>query len=511
VGPEEVTVIHEVRVERADVRTVRCGALAVVLEGEEPLAGEAALLDDALGGEIAARRTLGELTPGGEAAALAGAGRVAAGRVRVAAADLAARGVHGVRDAAARLGRGLGGVAADELALLPPVASRSGDPAGWVRAAVEGLLLGLHRTASLARDDARPPLPSRLTVLLRDGLDEEAVGTAVREARIVAEAVGWARDRVDGPPNRVTPAALADTAAEAARAAGMRVSVLDPDAMRERGMGALLAVGQGSAHPPRLVVLEHRGDQRDLPSLAWVGKGVTFDSGGLSLKERTAMPEMKGDMAGAAAVLAAAVAVARLDLPVRTVAVAACVENMPDGAAYRPADVVTAADGTAIEIVSTDAEGRLALADALLHARGYETQATADVATLTGGAVVALGKGTAAAAFANDEAWLGELRDAADAADEPIWPLPIYDAYLRAIDSRVADLKNGGVREGSAGIGAAFLRRFAPDRWAHLDIAGMAWTERAQGAWNEGATGYGVRLLVEAARRWSARGGPGGA
>lgn len=328
----------------------------------------------------------------------------------------------------------------------------------------------------------------------------EACERAVSEAAVVAEAARWARDQVDGPPNRVTPAALAEAAAAEARAAGMRATVHDRDWMEARGMGALLAVAQGSAAPPRLVVLEHRGDEREAPSVAWVGKGVTFDSGGLSLKERSGMPAMKGDMAGAAAVLAAAVAVARLDLPVRLVAVAACAGNMPAGAAYRPADVVTAAGGTAIEIVSTDAEGRLALADALLHARGFETEVTADVATLTGGAVVALGKGTAAAAFANDDAWLQQLRDAAQASDEPIWPMPIYDAYGAAIASRVADLKNGGVREGSAGVGASFLRRFAPPRWAHLDIAGVAWTERASGAWNEGATGFGTRLLVEATR-----------
>jgi leucyl aminopeptidase len=494
------------RVERADVRTLAAGALAVVLEGDEPLAGETARLDDALGGEIGARRDLGELRPGGEAVAMAGAGRVAAGRVRVATADLARRGVHGVRDAAAALGRGLREVPVDTVALLPPTPPHAGEAAGWVRAAVEGILLGLHRTASLARDDARPPVPTRLVVLVRDGHDPDAVEAEAREGRTVAEAVRWARDLVDGPPNRVTPAALADTAAEAARSAGMRASVHGPEWMHAQGMGALLAVARGSANPPRMVVLEHRGDERDLASVAFVGKGVTFDSGGLSLKQRDAMPAMKGDMAGAAAVLAASIAVARLDLPVRTVAVAACVENMPDGAAYRPADVVTASDGSAIEIVSTDAEGRLALADALVHARSFDADVTADVATLTGGAVVALGKGTAAAAFASDEAWLAELRDAAEAADEPIWPMPIFDAYLDGIRSRVADLKNGGVREGSAGVGAAFLRRFAPPRWAHLDIAGMGWTDRAKGTWNEGATGYGVRLLVEATRRRAGRG-----
>lgn len=483
-----------------DVREHEADALVVLLDGDGSGAA-ARRLDEALGGEIEARRALGELADGsGEVVTVLGRGRVAASRVVLATADRAGRGVHGLRDAGAAAGRALQRTGARRLALLAPEA-RGEDASRAVAASVEGVLLGSHRTSAEGRDRPERVETDALTVVVANDDARVACERAVNEAAIVAEAVRWARDQVDGPPNRVTPAALADAAAAEARAAGMRATVHDRDWMEAHGMGALLAVAQGSEAPPRLVVLEHRGDDREAPSVAWVGKGVTFDSGGLSLKERTGMPAMKGDMAGAAAVLAAAVAVARLDVPIRLVAVAACVENMPDGAAYRPADVVTAADGTAIEIVSTDAEGRLALADALLHARGFETDVTADVATLTGGAVVALGKGTAAAAFADDDAWLRLLREAADASDEPIWPMPIYDAYGKAIESRVADLKNGGVREGSAGIGASFLRRFAPARWAHLDIAGMAWTERASGAWNEGATGFGTRLLIEATRR----------
>jgi leucyl aminopeptidase len=370
-----------------------------------------------------------------------------------------------------------------------------------VAAAAEGAALGAHRTRREGIDAPEAGGLEELAVVVPPGAETgatEALRRAVRRAAVVADATGWARDAVDAPPNRMTPQRLAEAAAEAGRAAGLRVHVHDEAWMRERGMGALLAVAQGSAQPPRVVVLEHRPEQRELPSVAWVGKGVTFDSGGLSLKDRASMPAMKGDMAGAAAVLGGALAVARLGLPVRTVAIAVLVENMPDGAAYRPSDVVVAADGTAIEIVSTDAEGRLALADGLLYAQDFGCDVACDVATLTGGAAMALGSGTSAAALGSDPAWSALLSASALRAGEAIWPMPIYDAYLRAIDSRVADLKNGGVREGSAGIAAAFLQRFAPPRWAHLDIAGIAWTTAPAGVWNEGATGYGVRLMVEA-------------
>ncbi|MDZ7706467.1 MAG: hypothetical protein U5J97_00995 [Trueperaceae bacterium] len=473
-------------------------------------------LDTALGGEIAARQDLGELgIDGGGPASIPGLDRVGAARLVVVASGADAT-PDQVRGAAAAAGRAVARNGAEHVAIWVEHASDTDtdtdtgidtdalpgpDRHVVLGLVTEGFLLGAHRVRSYARDDDRPAVPDRLTVLVSDQADHEASERAAQEAAIVAESVGWSRDLVDAPPNRLTPVALAEAAAAAGREAGMRVTVHDEAWMETQGMGALLAVAQGSANPPRIVVLEHRPGESELPSVAWVGKGVTFDSGGLSLKDRTSMPDMKGDMAGAAAVLGAALAVARMDLPVRMVTVAVCVENMPDGGAYRPADVVIAGDGTAIEIVSTDAEGRLALADALLLAQRFGTDVVADVATLTGGAIVALGKGTAAAAFATDDRWLDTLKEAARSSGDAIWPMPIYDDYLRAIASRVADLKNGGVREGSAGIGAVFLRRFAPPRWAHLDIAGVAWTDEPKGVWNAGATGFGVRLAVDATRR----------
>jgi len=502
--------VSKVTLEAGNPHTFDADAVVVVLAGASPQPSpQLRALDATLGGEIAARQARGDLGVGkGGLASMPGLDRIAADRLVIVGSG-ADPTPDQVRDAAAAAGRAVARSGADHVAIWVEHASDHLDtdvrsdtaPHAVIGHAAEGFLLGAHRVHSYARDDDRPAAPSRVTVLVPEAVDHDAAQQVVRNVAIVAEAVGWSRDLVDAPPNRLTPVALAEAAAVAGRDAGMRVTVHDESWMEAQGMGALLAVAQGSANPPRIVVLEHRSDESELPSVTWVGKGVTFDSGGLSLKDRVAMPAMKGDMAGAAAVLGAALAVARLDLPVRMVTIAVCVENMPDGGAYRPADVVIAGDGTAIEIVSTDAEGRLALADALLLARRFDTDVVADVATLTGGAIVALGKGTAAAAFATDDRWLDTLQKAARSSGDSIWPMPMYDDYLRAIESRVADLKNGGVREGSAGIGAIFLRRFAPRRWAHLDIAGVAWTDEPKGVWNAGATGFGVRLAVEATRR----------
>jgi len=271
---------------------------------------------------------------------------------------------------------------------------------------------------------------------------------------------------------------------------------------REHGMGAFLAVAQGSAGEPAFVTLEMNGDRRDLPTVVLVGKGVTFDSGGLSLKTREGMVPMKSDMAGAAAVLGAMQAAAAMALPLHLVGLCPCVENMPDGAAYRPSDVLVASNGVSIEVLSTDAEGRLALADALAYARRFRPDAVVDLATLTGSCVVALGKGVAAGLFANDDALRARLERAGAATSERVWPLPLYDDYRRAIDSKVADIQNSGGRQAGVGTSAAFLREFVEYPWAHLDIAGMALADHAEAYRPAGATGFGVRLLIETLRHW---------
>jgi leucyl aminopeptidase len=307
------------------------------------------------------------------------------------------------------------------------------------------------------------------------------------------------------PPNVLTPEALAREARKVANEVGLACRVLDVAEMRRRKMGALLGVGQGSQHPPRLVVLEHKPKRgRTRPTVCIVGKGITFDSGGISIKPAGGMHEMKHDMSGAATVVGVLRAAALLDLPLHLVGVIAAAENMPGGEAYRPGDILTSMSGLTIEIQNTDAEGRLVLCDALHYARTtFEPSAMIDLATLTGACVVALGS-TACGLFGNHEGLVDALRRAGDAADERAWPMPLFDEHRDLMKSPVADLKNvSGSRDAGASTAAAFLSRFVGEvPWAHLDIAGTAYTSKTGPCQPYGATGFGVRLLVQLLQEW---------
>lgn len=356
-------------------------------------------------------------------------------------------------------------------------------------ATVEGARLGLYR---YGRDEGVDEL---VVVCDRDHAQE--VGDAVRRADATAEGVVLARRLVNLPPNVATPAYLAEVAEELASTHGFSVMVGDRAWAAEQGMGAFLGVAQGAGFEPRFIVLEHDPTGGAEAPLVLVGKGVTFDSGGVSIKGRDGMEAMKGDMAGAAAVLGAMATLGRLRSPRRVVAIVPATENLLDAHAFRPADVLTASDGTTIEIVSTDAEGRLLLADALAYARRYEPRAVVDLATLTGAVVVALGRGIAAGRFSNDDAVASRVDDAARATFERVWPLPSWPEYLESLSSDVADLKNSsGSPRGGASVAAAFLQRFVEYPWVHLDIAGMGMSDVEHGYLTKGGTGFGVRLLV---------------
>lgn len=268
-------------------------------------------------------------------------------------------------------------------------------------------------------------------------------------------------------------------------------------------MGGILAVGQGSANPPRLVEL-HYAPRDAVMHLAFIGKGITFDSGGLSLKQPKSMETMKCDMAGAAAVLAATRAIAELGLSVRVSAYLACAENMPGGTAQRPGDVITMRDGTTVEVLNTDAEGRLVMADALALAAERGADAIVDVATLTGAQMVALGTHVAAV-MGNDEELSERIREAGDAVGEPYWPMPLPEALRASLKSPIADLKNVGDKFGGMLVAGLFLKQFVPDTipWAHLDIAGPAFNEsKAHGFTPAGGTGFAARTLIQLARAW---------
>ena len=327
------------------------------------------------------------------------------------------------------------------------------------------------------------------------------VAEPVRVAAILAGAQNRARDLGNTPANDLPPSALAAYAEESAGRLGLSFSALDEGAIREAGMGAFAAVAQGSEESARLIRLDYDGTSGDGPLLGFIGKAVTFDSGGLSLKPPGSMHEMKFDMCGGAAVIEAIAALAELRAPVRVLGLIGATENLPSGNAVKPGDIVRALDGTTIEVNNTDAEGRLVLADCLSHARREGADRLIDLATLTGGVVVALGS-TYAGLMSNDEAWASEVQGAADRTGEIVWRLPLHQEYAEMIKGRYAQIVNSTTkREATALTAGEFLHHFAGDApWAHLDIAGMAYDVRRSYYADKGATGFGVRLLVDLAR-----------
>ncbi len=366
-------------------------------------------------------------------------------------------------------------------------------------ALVEGTILGGYSPARWKTNgDGRPKEIDRII------LPTDDVRAAGERAALLAERTNLARDLVNMPPNELYPETFAERAAALAdEHEHLTANALGPKEMEELGMGALLAVGAGSHNEPRLVVLRYEPPRaaQDVV-LGLVGKAITFDSGGISIKSAGGMDAMKGDMAGGAGVLHGIGAIAALGLPVRAVAAIAAAENLPSGHAFRPGDILHAANGKTIEIINTDAEGRLVLADALWYARREGATHVIDFATLTGAMVIALGD-LYAGFFANDDAWRDRIIAAGDRSGDLVWPFPLHPRYRRYVDSAYADMKNGStLREGSPVLAAEFLQEFAGEGpWAHVDMAGPGFLDRSRGDYLRvpGGTGYGVRLIAELA------------
>jgi leucyl aminopeptidase len=328
----------------------------------------------------------------------------------------------------------------------------------------------------------------------------EAAAAALERGRTLGECTNEARTLSNEPGNALTPRAFADRAAALARAAGLAVDVLDEHRIAALDMGLLLGVARGSQEPPRLVVLRH-DPPNAVPGvvLGLVGKGITFDTGGISIKPAENMDKMKDDMSGGAAVLCAMAAIARLGAPVRCIGVVPMSENMPGGKAIKPGDILASAAGKTVEILNTDAEGRLVLGDAVWYARELGATHLVDVATLTGACVVALGK-TTSGLFGTPAAWVEQVRLASERAGDRSWPMPVFDDYKEQLKSEIADFTNTGGRAGGAITGALFIKEFAGDLpWVHIDIAGTAWAEEAKPYQPKGATGVAVRTLAELA------------
>jgi leucyl aminopeptidase len=418
---------------------------------------------------------------------------VAAGVGEQVDADAIRTAAAAVARGAAGFGRSVGWLIDDSLGL---------SPAEQVRAAVEGIAYGAY---SPGRWKSEGPARQIERVVLSGAAGAEVDAAAKRAAEIV-EWIAVARDLANAPPNELFPEVLAARARELAdRLPHLEVESLGQAEIEQLGMGAFAAVAQGSEREPRLIVMRYEppGAQSDV-TLGLVGKAITFDTGGISLKPALAMESMKGDMAGGAAVIAGTAAIAALGLPVRVLAVVAASENMPGGNAFRPGDIVRAMNGRTIEIINTDAEGRLVLADALWYAREQGATHLVDFATLTGAMVSALGD-FYAGVFVNDDDWREFLLDAAAASGDHLWPFPLHPRYRRYVDSTFADLKNASaLKEGSPVLAAEFLHEFVGEGpWAHVDMAGPGYLERSRGDYltEKGGTGYGVRLIVELAER----------
>lgn len=342
----------------------------------------------------------------------------------------------------------------------------------------------------------------KVSVLQRAGSEESGLRAAVERGALLGEAINLTRELVNRSAEEIYPETFAARAAELADELGVDCRVLDSKQLEEEKMGAMLAVARGSSRPPRLVVLDYRGGGDGAPTLALCGKGVTFDSGGLSLKSNENMSTMKCDMAGAATVLGAVVAIARLKLPVNVRGFMGLVENMVSGSSYKLGDVLTARNGVTIEVLNTDAEGRLVLADVLSYAVDSGIDKLVDLATLTGSCVVALGE-EVTGVFANDQPWCDSLLSAARDNGELVWQMPMFDMYADLIKSDIADVKNVGGRWGGAIIAAKFLEKFIKDRpWVHLDIAGPSFASSNKPEREGGATGCMLRTLVGVAERF---------
>jgi leucyl aminopeptidase len=378
------------------------------------------------------------------------------------------------------------------------------DAAAGAQAIVEGLILAAFNSDRYKSHDRGAPAAESAAVVVPPAVQGNiplgALEHAVERGRVLGESSNIARELCNEPANVLTPSVFAERAAQISRDVGLTVEILDEDEIARLRMGLLLGVARGSAEPPRVIVMTH--DPAGAPAspvLGLVGKGITFDTGGISIKPAEGMDRMKDDMAGGAAVVCAMRAIAALNAPIKVIGVVPAAENMPGGRAIKPGDVLTGASGTTVEVLNTDAEGRLILGDALWYAQRLGVTHLVDVATLTGACVVALGK-AASGLFGQPERWIETIRQLAARTGDRAWPMPIYDEYSEQLRSEIADVVNTGGRAAGACTAAVFLKEFANDLpWAHLDVAGTAWADEAKPWQSKGPTGVAVRVLAELA------------
>ena len=483
-----------------DIAKVEAAAIVVNFsEGMERPEGDTANVDKALDGAISQLISQGEIKGKlNEITRIHSFGRLPAARVVVVGLgkqkELSQDRVRGAAAETCRLLRKKG---VDSVATVAHGTGVGGmTPEGSAQAIAEGALLGLYSFRKHITKAAEHGEIEQLIIVDAGKTRLPVLEKGCQRGRVLAEAANLARDMVNEPANFMTPAGMAEEAASLAETYGLKIEVLEKEQMEELGMGALMGVAQGSQQPPKFIVLSYKGAESDEPDVALVGKGITFDSGGISIKPSEGMGSMKGDMAGGAAVIAAIGAIAQLKPKTNVVALVAATENLPGGSALKPGDILKAMDGKTIEIVSTDAEGRLTLADALAYAKKQGAKCIVDVATLTGAMRVALGT-VCSGAFTNNQELVDKVIAAGVEAGERIWQMPMYEEYREQNKSEVADIKNTGGRPAGAVTAAQFVGEFAGDTpWVHLDIAGTSMSDKERNYLVKGASGVPVRTLV---------------
>ena len=485
----------EIKADARNYYDIECDALVIgIFEGEKPGEGRLAEIDQRAGGVISSLFETGEFAgKAGESAYVHGTGDLKARRLLLLGGGKAEDAGAGLwRKMAGTAARLLRGKKAHSIAFL--VGATDGNAENGA-AITEGVLLSLFEPDKYHTSD-KTEKSLQTTIIAVGGGALSEIERGIERGRIIAEATNFGREVINEPANILTPTELAHRAWEMAGQYGLRIDVIEEQGMKELGMGALLGVAQGSAEPPKLIVLTWTPEKESTETIAIVGKGVTFDTGGISIKPADGMEKMKYDMAGGATTIAAMRAIAQLKPAVKVIGIVPATENMPGSRAQRPGDVVTAMTGKTIEVINTDAEGRLILADAVAYARKLGATKIVDLATLTGAVLIALGD-VYVAALGNDQAWIDEVIAAGKRSDEKFWQLPLDKEYRDQIKSEIADIKNIGGRKAGTITGAWFIGEFVENTpWVHLDIAGTAWNESTKPHLAIGPTGVCVRTLV---------------
>jgi leucyl aminopeptidase len=487
----------ELKVVAGDIAQTEADAIVVYLfEGVAQPGGATGAVDKVLDGCIASLISRGEIKGKFEEISIVHTfGRLPARRVAI--VGLGNRGDFGVdkiRRVTGQLCRALRKLNCRKIAtVLHGAGADNIELEASAQAITEGAVLGLYGFNRYKKPECEDV--DEILLVAREGEKVSILEPVVGNGKSIAEATNLARDMGNEPANYMTPSQMAETARELANKYGLGHRVFDQEEMEAMGMGALLGVARGSSQPPKLITLTYKGDERSQEAIGFLGKGITFDSGGISIKPSEGMSEMKADMAGAASVMAALVAVAQKP-KINVTGIVPATENLPSGTALKPGDILKAMNGKTIEVISTDAEGRLILADALSYAVKQGLSPLIDLATLTGACRVALGL-SYGGLFGNDQQWIGEVLKAAEASGERMWHMPMPEEYKEQIKSEIADVKNTGNRYGGAMTAALFLAEFVDHTpWVHIDIAGPRLSHKESGYMVKGATGFGVRTLV---------------